>query len=268
MKKRISDFLIKNFKNLIFAYFGFIFLFLGFLLGIYLYFNGFNLLPLYSLLILGWIDGINPCAIGIMLLLLGYLLVFLGKKRTAVFLGIIYIMVVYITYFLIGVAFGTFAHKIVTSNFAKYFEETIGALLVIFGILNIKDFFFEGMGPTLQIPQKSRKFISNLVEKASLPATIILGIVVTFLETPCSFPLYMGIVTLLQNFYSFSFLFFFYLLFYNLIFVLPLILILYLVSFADKLMVLKEFQHIGRKWLKLIIGSCVFVFGVFLILQL
>lgn len=284
MKKKILNFIFKNIKKFIIFYFGCVFLFLGFLIGVFLYIKGYKLLPLLvfqngfinfsspsllNLLILGWIDGINPCAIGVMLLFLGYLLVFIEKRDKAIFLGIVYIAVVYITYFLIGLGFGAFVNKIISSGVEKYFKEIIGVLLLIVGILNIKDFFFEGVGPTLQIPQKSNKYILNLTEKASLFTTIILGILVTFLETPCSFPLYMLVdIFLLQSFHNFNFLFFFYLALYNLVFILPLILVLYLVFFAGKLMTLKEFQHTGKKWLKLIIGSIVFLFGIFIFYRL
>lgn len=247
------------------SFLGLFILFLGILVGIACYFGGFNFFPLTLVIIAGIVDGINPCAIGVMLLLLGYLLIFLEKKKEVLKIGIIYIITVYLTYLVIGLFFAEFIHTLSASPLGLYFQKTIGILLILAAVLNIKDFFFEGRGPTLQIPQRSRKYISSLVEKGSVPATIGLGVVVTFLETPCSFPLYMGTISVLELSFKKAISFLFYLLIYNFMFVLPLLAILYLVYFARKLTSLKEFQHHGKRWLRLISGLVILAFGIFII---
>ena len=66
----------------------------------------------FSLIVIaGLLDGVNPCAIGMLILLLGYLLVFAHEPKRMVKLGLIYIITVFITYYLIGVVFSQIVYK-------------------------------------------------------------------------------------------------------------------------------------------------------------
>lgn len=202
----------------------------------------------------GLIDGINPCAIGMILLLLGYLIVFAKKPEKILQLGGIYILTVYLTYLLIGLLF---YGSIQTINFSPYrlvFDRILGAILLFAGMVNVKDFFFPGKWISLEIPPGARPGLMRLVEKTSLPTTIFLAILVTLLETPCSLPIYVGTATIL-NYSGLSPLFVLaYFLYYNLLFVLPLLVILFLVWRGREMVTLKEWEHRAKRWMKLSLG--------------
>lgn len=220
-------------------------------------------LPLITLA--GLVDGINPCAIGMLLMLLGYIIVFAGKPEKTIRIGGVYIAAVYFTYLLIGFLF---YQSVSTINFTPYkvfFEKTVGAILLIAGLINLKDFFLPGFGPSLGISEKASPYLVRLIEHVSYPSTIALAFLVTLLETPCSLPIYVGTATILTN-SGLPFLAIVgYFAYYNFLFVLPLIILLFLVWQGKKIVGLKEWQHSASRWMRLSLGILLVVMAAWLI---
>jgi len=203
----------------------------------------------------GLIDGINPCAIGMILLLLGYIIVFARQPEKILKLGGVYILTVYLTYLAIGLLFYRSVQTLNVTPYRILFDRILGLVLLSAGAINIKDFFAPGKGISLEIPQKARPSLLKLVEKVSLPATIILAILVTLLETPCSLPIYVGTATIL-NYSKLSMpVIFGYFLYYNFLFVFPLIVILLLVWRGREMISLKDWEHKAKRWMKLGLGT-------------
>jgi len=221
-------------------------------------------LPLITLA--GLVDGINPCAIGMILLLLGYIIVFARKPEKIIRLGGIYILTVYLTYLAIGLLFYRSVESLNLTPYRILFDRILGSVLLLAGAVNIKDFFAPGKGFSLEIPQKARPKLLKLVEKASLPATIILAILVTFLETPCSLPIYVGTATIL-NYSGFSWpVILVYFAYYNFLFILPLIVILFLVWRGREMVSLKDWEHKAKRWMKLSLGILLVLMGGWLLI--
>lgn len=223
--------------------------------------------------IAGLVDGINPCAIGMMVLLLGYLLVFgqgTGAKKTdsnkrILTTGIVYIVTVFLTYLTIGLLFYTAVQALHLSSVRTWINTVIGVVLFIAGAIQIKDFFKPEWPIHLRIPLASKERLMPLIEKATLPTTVVLGVLVTILETPCSLPIYVGTATILaQSKLPMIFIlgYFFY---YNFLFVLPLIVVLIVVWRARKVIQMKEWEHHAEKWMKLAIGIVLVLMGLVLV---
>jgi cytochrome c biogenesis protein CcdA len=220
--------------------------------------------------IAGLVDGINPCAIGMMVMLLGYLLVFgQGNKkeieRRVLGIGVTYILTVFLTYLIVGLLFYTSIATLHLDLLRSWVNPVLGILLIIAGAIQIKDFFKPEWPIHLRIPTASKEKLMPLIEKASYPTTILLGVVVTLLETPCSLPIYVGTATILaQSGQSLPIIvaYFFY---YNFLFVLPLIVVLFAVWRAKKVIQMKEWEHKAEKWMKLAIGAVLIVMGVWLV---
>lgn len=214
--------------------------------------GGLVSLPLVTLA--GLADGINPCAIGMMITLLGYLLVF-GKKPARVWqLGIAYILSVFVTYLVIGLAFYSTVSSI-QQLVGGVVNKIIGGILGAAGLVMLKDVVWPESPVHLRIPGASKARLMKLIEKVSLPGTILLGIAVTVLETPCSLPLYVGTATILAQSGMALPLVVGYFLYYNLLFVLPLIIVLILVWQGKKVVEMREWEHKAEKWMKLSLGS-------------
>lgn len=224
--------------------------------------------------IAGLVDGINPCAIGMLLLLLGYLIVFAKKPERVLKTGILYIATIYITYLIIGLFFYKSIGLINLTSFRGGFNKILGSLLLLGAAINIKDWFYyrqrrEVKGFLsrfwelhLEIPQKLRPNLQKLVEQVSYPTVIVLGIFVTLLETPCSLPIYVGTAKILSESGLNFPLILAYFMYYNFLFVLPLILILILIWKGKEMVDLKEWEHKSKAWMKLAIGFLLLVMGI------
>jgi len=234
-------------------------------LGCYLERHG-GLVSFPLITLAGLADGINPCAIGMMVMLLGYLLVFAKKPGRVLITGVVYILSIFFTYLAIGLAFYETINRLNLVLASSILNKTIGVILLLAGLIQIKDFFWPDSPVHLRIPGASKQRLVGLIERVSLPAVVVLGILVTALETPCSLPLYVGTATILaQSGYALPIVvaYFFY---YNVLFVLPLIAILLIVWKGRELVEIREWEHRAEKWMKLSLGVVLVLLASWLLL--
>jgi len=207
-------------------------------------------------------DSINPCAIGVLIFLVGFLILSSGgnKKRTLA-ISIIYIATVYLVYFLAGLGILAVLSKL---SFLKILTKILAGVIILFGLINIKDAFKEGKA-MLAIPESTKPLIHAWVYRASVPAAIVLGIIVASVELPCTGGMYLAILALLANQTSQSTAFW-YLAFYNLIFVLPLVIIALLFIFGLEAQKLQDYMETHKKKARFIIGIVLVIIGAALFL--
>lgn len=199
----------------------------------------------------GLVDGINPCAIGMMVMLLGYLLVFAKKPERVIKTGLLYVGTVFATYLIVGLGLYSFVSQFDLSGGAKVLNYLVGAGLLIAGVIQFKDFLGIEGGPHLRIPTASKEKLQTMIEKVNYPTVVLLGILVTVLETPCSLPIYVGTATILsQSGMAFP-LVMGYFLYYNFLFVLPLLVVLVVMWRGKRLVEMKEWEHRVKKWMHL-----------------
>ena len=221
--------------------------------GCYLSQNG-GLVSFPLVTIAGLVDGINPCAIGMMVMLLGYLIVFAKKPKSVLRIGIAYILSIFLTYLLIGLAFYSLVRQIQQIVSFGIVNIIVGSILGVAAVIMLKDVVWPNSPIHLKIPSASKEKLMGLVERVSLPATVALGIAVTVLETPCSLPIYVGTATILANSGLALPLVIGYFLYYNFLFVLPLLVVLYIVWQGKKIVEIKEWEHKAEKYMKLSLG--------------
>ncbi len=216
----------------------------------------------------GLVDSLNPCAITMIVLLLTYLVIFAKKPERVLLTGLVYIASVFLTYLFIGLFFYQSINFLNITPVRFYVNKILGLILILAGIINIKDFFLPQIGPHLEIPAQARPFLKKLTQNTSYPVAAVLGILVTILETPCSLPIYIGTATILANAGLSGLVVLAYFLYYNFLFVLPLLLILLLVWKGSEWRVieLQDFEHRGKKWMKLSLGILLLLMGGWLVL--
>lgn len=221
-------------------------------------------LPLIT--VAGLVDGINPCAIGMMVMLLGYLLVFAKEPKRVWKTGLLYVGSVFVTYLVVGLGLYNVVSQFDLSGGAKILNYTIGGILIAAGLIQLKDFLGIEGGPHLRIPTASKERLEKLVMQVSYPATVVLGILVTLLETPCSLPIYVGTATILsQSGMAFP-LVMLYFLYYNFLFVLPLIVVLVVLWRGRRLVEVKEWEHKAKRWMHLALAVVLLAMGGWLVL--
>jgi cytochrome c biogenesis protein CcdA len=208
------------------------------------------------------IDSINPCAIGVLILLISIMVVFKTRKEM-LYLGMIYVFFVFLTYLLAGLGILYFLSS-VPLWVSEYISLVVGILVIGAGLIEIKDFFWYGKGITLAIAPSKAKKIHEMTRKVSLPAMIFLGMFVAGVELPCTGGPYLAILVFLSQ--NFNFAAFMWLILYNVIFVLPLVVILLMVYFGFKVQNIKRWKMGNRHYMRLATGVILVFLGWLLIL--
>ncbi len=209
----------------------------------------------------GLIDSINPCAFGVLIFLLTYLMALKAKEKMFS-VGLVYIITVYVVYFLAGVGLlGVISSFSVVSLFLYWLSSI---LLIVLGLVNLKGFFFPNGGIVLKIPESKKPILEKWAKRASFPAAIVLGALVAAFELPCTGGIYLAILSLLavkESFFSAVV----YLLLYNLFFVLPLLIIWGIVLWTQSSEVVKNWFTKYKKILRLIMGIGMVALGVWIL---
>jgi len=209
------------------------------------------------------IDSINPCAIGVLILMISVMLVGKQSTKRMLMLGSLYIASVLIVYLLAGLGL-MYYFSTLPLALAEYISIAIGVLIIIAGILEIKDYFWYGRWFSLSIPYALSKKIHKYSSKSTVFGVIFLGAFVSVVELPCTGAPYLAIITLLSQNFDFSA--FLLLVLYNIIFVAPLIIILILVACGMKLHEIKKWKQSSRHYMRLLIGLMLIALGWLLML--
>jgi cytochrome c biogenesis protein CcdA len=209
------------------------------------------------------VDSINPCAIGVILFLSSVLMRVSSDQRTLLQLGAVYIATVYVVYTLSGLGLIWFQHALIARGLAEVVGVVVGILVIALGLVEIKDFFWYGKGPSLEIAPRHKERITRMAERVSLVGVISIGAFVAMVELPCTGGPYLAITALLAR--SFDQRAMVYLLIYNFVFVLPLLVIVILIYFGAGTLGLKRWRQEKRKWMNLATGVLMLALGGFLI---
>lgn len=187
--------------------------------------GGTRLFPLVSLAAL--IDSINPCAFSILLLTIAFLFSLGTFSRARILqVGLVYIFGIFVAYLSIGLGILQALHLFNT----PHFMGRVGAFLLIgLGVINLINYFFPAFPIKLQIPRAAHSQIADLMQKTSIPAVFLLGMLVGLCEFPCTGGPYLMVLGLLHDAQT-KFRGGGYLIWYNLLFVSPLVVVLLLAS--------------------------------------
>lgn len=218
--------------------------------------------PILSVVIVsGLIDSFNPCAISLLLIYISMMFTLQKDRKEIFYFGLTYVISIYVTYLLIGLGLlraGTL--------FTSYPVSKAGAVLVIFfGLMNIKEYFWPNSPFSIRIPLKIRAVVSKYAYQATIASAVIVGILIGLYEFPCSGAIYLAVISMLSSKTSFA-TGLSYLLLYNLMFILPLIAIFAVATnkiTTEKFINLQE-QH-GRK-LHLILAVAMIALGLVILL--
>jgi cytochrome c biogenesis protein CcdA len=206
------------------------------------------------------IDSINPCAIAVLIFLILYLMAVKDRKKMLT-IGLVYIFVVFLIYYSAGLGLLGFLQSIKITKFFFYFTA---ALSIVLGLINLKDVFWAGKGFSLAIPESKKELLNKYIKKATLPAAIILGVLVALFELPCTGGVYLAILSMLadQNTFLQAAV---YLLLYNFVFVAPLLGILLSVYFGLPPQKVEQWRNENKKWMRLAIGLTLVALGLIML---
>ena len=136
-------------------------------------------LPVLTIII-GLLDGFNPCA----MFILCFLLVFLigTKSRKKVFIiGGIFLFISGLVYFLFITAWFNF---FTIFKYVPVLKLIVGAIVIVAGLINIKDYFYFQKGISLTLPKswkpKIMEKMRSVAEQRTLAAMVVGVITVAF----------------------------------------------------------------------------------------
>jgi glutaredoxin len=222
-------------------------------------------LPIFTLVV-GLLDGFNPCALWVLLFLLS-LLVNLQDRGKMLLIGGTFVATSGLVYFAFMAAW---LNVFLWIGFSRATQVVLGGIAVLVGSINVKDFFALGRGVSLSIPAaakpglytRMRRILQAENLRGALVGVVGLAMLVNTIELLCTagFPaVYTRILTLRQlpwwAYYG-------YLGLYNVAYM-----------FDDSVMLLIAVVTLGRRklqehegrWLKLISGVVMLGLGVVLI---
>lgn len=215
-------------------------------------------LSLWVVVVAALIDSINPCAFGVLLFLMAILLS-MGSAKRALRSGLIYTSVIFIVYFAAGLGIMRFASDFLVMEGVKL---SIGILVLAMAAIEIKDFFWEGKGFSLAIPKGAKPWLEKHARRGTFLSLIVLGILVSLVELPCTGGIYLAILSLIADSGAEGM---FYLVLYNLIFVLPLVLISYFVYRGAKVESVSDWTQKNKRFMRLAAGIILLGLGLLLL---
>ena len=218
---------------------------------------------LVTVLVTAAVDSINPCAIGVLILMISVLLSTHNKLRRLLLFGGLYIASIYVVYFLAGLGL-MYGLASVPLAVAEYISIAVGLIVVIAGMFEIKDYFWYGRWFSLGIPEVFARKMRGFATRTSVPGIILLGAFVSAVELPCTGAPYLAIITVLSQYFDFKALIL--LAIYNVVFVLPLLVILLLVALGVKLQTIKRWKQLNRPYMRLATGILLVGMGWLLML--
>lgn len=219
-----------------------------------------NNLSLITVIGAAFVDSINPCAIAVLLILLGALVIS-GEKKRALKAGLGFTLSIYISYLLFG--FGLFS-ALQISGLSNLFYKAIGIIAIIIGLANIKDYFWYGGGGfVMEIPRNWRPALKKMISGVTSPfGAFLAGFAVCLFELPCTGGPYIVILGLLAERMTLASSIPL-LLIYNLVFILPLIILTILIYLGfSNVEKANEWKERNLKMLHLIAGVVMLALGL------
>ncbi|PKQ25562.1 MAG: hypothetical protein CVT64_09075 [Actinobacteria bacterium HGW-Actinobacteria-4] len=150
---------------------------------------------LVSTLLIGFVDGINPCSLWVITILL-VIVVRTGSRRRVIAIGTTFLIVTAAMYALYMAAMYS---ALAVVGYLGAIQVVVGLAALIFGAVSVKDYFAfkKGLSFTISdsakpgIFQRARAAASQRALIPALVATVGLAVAVSLLEAPCTagFPL-------------------------------------------------------------------------------
>ena len=146
---------------------------------------------LVNTIIIGLVDGVNPCSLWVLTMLLAMVIHTDSRKKTLI-IGFVYLFVTAAIYalFILGV-FSLLSYV----RFMKWIQIAVACVTLILGIINLKDYFFFKQGVSLTIDDEKKpglyKKMRNVLKNtdnvwAMIGATIVLSAGVSLVEFSCT----------------------------------------------------------------------------------
>ncbi len=210
----------------------------------------------------GFLDGIHPCAIAILVFFIAFLMTLQRGVKNIFLVGSVFIFVIFLTY--LGIGIGLFSGM--TFFGQHHFFARVGAwLLIILGSATLAAGIFPGKVSSIKMPAFATGKAKELLGKATIPSVAVAAFLVALCAVPCSGGIYVAVTALLASKTTY-FTGFMLLLVYNLMYVLPLIILLALAVNPLTLAKLSRWRKRNGKGERIVMGLMTVLLGAAILL--
>ncbi len=216
-------------------------------------------LSLVTVVLAGLVDGLNPCAIAVLLVFVSATLLAVGatmegaaaERRRALFRGgAVYISGMFVTYLLLGLGLMGFAGALRQDHLGT---KIFVLVAIAWSLLALQEALLPELGERLHMPPMLHARAQSWVDRATLPGLFVAGVLIGLCTVPCSGNVYIAVLALLSTRSDLAEAVA-YLVVYNLAFVVPLILLLGAAATPVAMRSLARWQLHSRASLKLVLG--------------
>ena len=228
---------------------------------------------LLTVIVAGLIDGVNPCAIA-MLLMFVSLISFVKNRRIMVLVSIAYIAGVFVTYLAVGLGVLHFLSsafiQTLIAEFSLILYSVFAFLALLFFIVTFYDFLVTKNEKYEKVKNQLPQFVKNLNKRIMESLTTILkdedasflrkfnlflipflvGIIIGFTEAACTGQIYFFVLALIETGATGTGTF--YLIIFNIMFIMPLVIIALIAIMNRNVMAVSNFVREHLAIIKLI----------------
>lgn len=146
---------------------------------------------LVSTLVIGFVDGVNPCSLWVLSILLA-LVLHARSRRRVVIVGTVFLVVTSAMY---GLYMAGFYSALRYADYLGWIQRAVAVVVAVLGLLQLKDVVAFHRGPSLGVPERAKPGMYQRMRRlgdtdrplpAVLGATAALAVGVSLLETPCT----------------------------------------------------------------------------------
>ncbi len=223
-------------------------------------------LPAFTIA-LGLVDGFNPCAMWVLLFLLSILVNVRRRSRIIMVAGT-FVLISGITNFSFMVAW---LNAFLIIGYSRALQVVLGTIAILVGSVHLKDFVALHRGISLSIPDsvkpKLYDRIRRVIRAENLPialgGTVVLAIMINFVELLCTAGLPALYTQILSNYPLSDAAYYGYLVLYNVAYIADdsVMVTIAIVTLGDH-----RLQERQARWLKLLSGGFIIILGGVLIL--
>ncbi len=234
----------------------------------------FKNMGVFTILLAGLIDGVNPCAFATIIFLIAFLSTVGKKEEETLLIGTTYSAVVFLVYFLIGLGLIKFVSILkITNIIGKTILGIVAVLSISFGILSFYDYIKlkrnEVGEVKLQLPRFIKKKIHSVIrekmgKKNLFIAAVVSGFFISLSEFICTGQIYLPTLIFVSRVPELRIRAILYLIIYNIAFIIPLVIVFVATYKGMRSSAINKFWRNKVKFVKLA-TSFFFVFlGLFI----
>ena len=210
-------------------------------------------------------DSINPCAFGVMIILLSAILKQWGGKSRVLLAGFLFILAIFISYTAMWIGM---YQALANASSTFYLKLIVGIIGVLIGLANLKDYLWYGKYFRMEVPMSWRPKMRKIIKSVVSPVGAFgIGFLISLFLLPCTSGPYLVILGYLAaESSSITTWWYIYILIYNIIFILPMVAIALIVWYGlmrtDEL---EEYKELNVEKVHLITGVIMLLIGLYIL---